>query len=108
MKKEQLIKLHTARRHIKPCYLQHYGINRGARKINCDAGFEAMIHSSWNALIKKDSKPFYMPSRPYKQYSSTRKKFNQIHHMLLQRFKEIEGEDNSDTLEVLLPPIVAA
>jgi hypothetical protein len=89
--KEQLIKLPTATRHGgKPCCLQHYGIDRGARKINCDAYVEAML--------------LYMPSRPYERYFPTTKKSNQIHHMLLQHFKEVEGEDNGDTLEVLLPP----
>jgi hypothetical protein len=62
-KKEQLIKLPRAARHSKPCCLP-YGIDRGAHEIiypdyffcrNCDAYVEAMLHSSWKALIKKDS-----------------------------------------------------
>jgi hypothetical protein len=111
--KEQLIKLPRARRHSKPCCL-HYGIGRGAHEIlyhnnffcgNCDAYVEAMIHSSWKEPIKKDSIVFMCQADHKSHIFPTAKEFDQMHHMLLQHFKEVKEEDGDD-IKVLLPPLV--
>jgi hypothetical protein len=115
--KEELVNLPRPTRHSKHCCL-HYGIERPACKVlfpdhffggNCDAYVEAMIHSTKKSLIEKDLLRFICQAGHTNYIVPTTSKANQIHHLLLVRFKQVKDDSSDDdVLEVIPPPVVAA